>query len=497
MIPSFVCVLITTLCLPVRPQTRSAGEPGPEAAVRAVLQALRQDDVVALARAFEDEEGLTRAAKAWEDWRQTLPEELAVFVDPALAEMKGPDSAATMWKALEPLLPTLQKQWHLAAERQASAVERTAEWLIDDAVVLREVLELSEVLLEVVQLPLADAARSRAAVEALSVAGRGLAVGSLADLRKLPFDGALNEAGKLLRGTKAVLAAYGLDCDAVLDSAELRVVPPGEETAAEHAAVELTFELLGERRGPFRVGLEQAGGRWRIGGPVRIDLAHIVTLADPELVIEPPTSTRAAPLAWSEDPVRPFVHVLANGEIVAGGRRAPPGATADEMAEPLAWLASQAERMAPRKLPEGTELPGSPLLILADARAPFERVMTVMMLCSMKGVQISDLRLAARRPDGSPGMLAVPLPTDEGLAEAVSAWLDLRLANDGHPELVFGDERIRPPQGLEAWLRGTAGVARRRVTLAVNAGITCAQVVTVLEACKQADATGVSFAWPE
>jgi hypothetical protein len=214
---------------------------------------------------------------------------------------------------------------------------------------------------------------------------------------------------------------------------------------------------------------------------------------------ELPSSPSAMVLAWKEDPVRPVVHVLATGEIVAGGHTSAAGKPVDELGELQLWLMDQSRVMQRTRDPANPSgwTVRSPLLIRADARAPFERVMALMWLCGTRDVRIADLRLAVRRADGGDGMLSVALPTHEALAQETSVPLRLAALPGGALECRHGSASTRERASLGSWLTERIGEPGRIVSVEVGPTVTCADVVAFLDACAVARVAAVRYSSAE
>jgi len=483
------------LALVVLPLGLAQADAGPGDAVRAAVRALREGDVAAFYRCVSTDAELERAARTWSEWAGSVPADGAAELDALLAALRSTGATQALLAELEGELPGIAEGWREVVVRVASEVDASVAQLALDPARADALVTANAALRErALALDLADPEKAEAAAVALVGGARALRFDSVAELKELSFDEALREASTLLRTAKELLAIYGAEVDAVLDSAQVRVASEDETSAL----VELTFEVAGRRRAPGRIPMTRVDGRWvpvrgknrDAGAPLRMAAVLLPS------ALELPRSSSAAPFAWSDDPVRPVVRVLASGAIVAGGHACEPTATRAEMTALRAWLAGQADAMekAPAPVERLPPLPSSPLLFRADARAPFERVLTLMTLCGSADVRIADLRLAALREDGEPGMIPIPLPTDVGWDEREEPLSVLvRTLPGGVLELAAPGRHTRDRATLGRWFVELLQEPGKSVTLEIGSRVPTGDVVLVLDACAQARVDAVLF----
>lgn len=138
--------------------------------------------------------------------------------------------------------------------------------------------------------------------------------------------------------------------------------------------------------------------------------------------IEIPTLQVGPPPIAASEPIRYSITVQADGSVFHGSRTiAPSGApkakSVRALKMTLADIAGSMERVHYNPIREtGPLLPGEPLFVLADGRAPARSVLDVLEACELEGIHICDLRFPARRGSGVGGFLEIELPREVGIS---------------------------------------------------------------------------------
>lgn len=112
--------------------------------------------------------------------------------------------------------------------------------------------------------PLADRERAAAAITRLAAAARAVGAVSAEDIASAGMDASLGRIGAFTLEARAVLAGYGLDLDAALDSAEAGL----QVQQGDRATVRLRYVLAGSAIDTV-VDLERIDGRWYLSDYLR------------------------------------------------------------------------------------------------------------------------------------------------------------------------------------------------------------------------------------
>lgn len=112
--------------------------------------------------------------------------------------------------------------------------------------------------------PLADRARAEAAVARLSAAAREAGPTTPQGMAEAGMDDTLRRVGAFSREARAVLAGYGLDLDAALDSVEASL----QVQTGDRATVRLRY-TLGDAPIDTLVALERTDGQWYLSDYLR------------------------------------------------------------------------------------------------------------------------------------------------------------------------------------------------------------------------------------
>ena len=259
----------------------ASAEDGAVMAVRALVHALRANDLVALFRLASPAQQ-AHALAAW------TKEAKAPLGDPAIVDAvlsvaasdAGRQQALPLVEAVIGHLPVAQwlQQTHsrLAAVRAASpsaaAGDQAERILFAQQQMLVALVDAGSAWLATARLedPLLATTAARHVLDGLAE----LHIAHTAELTQLELPEALARLGAFVAQLKLACGAYGLEIDRVLDSARIQAVGPGPQDTARRV-VEVTMTAFGT---PFTLPLEVvcSGSSWSIvpAGSVRVSGAQ-------------------------------------------------------------------------------------------------------------------------------------------------------------------------------------------------------------------------------
>lgn len=266
----------------------------PQAAIAALVEALREDDVLRFSQLSLPPALRARLVERWKverARRAPAPEKDRREYVEMMAKLTAPDAETRLYAELEPELVRLERELstqrplmigmgsgivqagihaspQLGAEQKKHAstvVNVLATWLM--------------------HAPLTDRARARGAIAAAAAAARRLNLKTLEAVQALNYDPAMQKAGVAMAGAKQIIKVYGLDADLVLDSVKTRTL----SSHRGRARLEVSYTLLGKPV-KFEMTMVEHGGRWysaeaidsaerELTGPVGIDRVAQVTVA--------------------------------------------------------------------------------------------------------------------------------------------------------------------------------------------------------------------------
>jgi hypothetical protein len=243
----------------------AAATSSPDDAIKAITQALKNDDLqetVRLALPPERfEEVKTRYQERMANEEPTEEEQLEF--EAMMTKLTAPDAETALMAELEPAL--VQFETEMAAQMPlmvgmgrgfaAQAIQENADLSADQKQQATQALDAVANWLGTVKV--ADRDLARQAIGIATKTAREVDLDTTAEVRALPFEAMLDKAGVAFGGTKDILAVYGLDLDQTLDSATTEIV--SEE--GDNATVKVTYTLLGK---PITSNTEMVrmDGRW-------------------------------------------------------------------------------------------------------------------------------------------------------------------------------------------------------------------------------------------
>ena len=99
--------------------------------------------------------------------------------------------------------------------------------------------------------------KARKVIKVLCRTARKLDLDSLTELHQMDFDRAIKKGDLVLASLKEVIAVYGVDIDALLDSVEATTLSED----GDQAVVVMSYEFLGTRH-TTQAEMERIDGRW-------------------------------------------------------------------------------------------------------------------------------------------------------------------------------------------------------------------------------------------
>lgn len=230
------------------------GAPGePVAAMLALAEALREDDLVRYARLSVPPALQAAQEAAWRAHWQTVGEEGSERAERYaewMAELTAADAEAALMARAEPRLAQFERElgprWTVGVAMLAgfaqAAIAASEELSEPDKAHARGVVEaLAEWAGE--QAAFTDRERARTAIAAMVRTARALDLPRLEAVQTLDYATLLAKGGIALRGAKDVALAYGIDLDASLSALQAEVIRLEGE---DRAVLRVRYPLLGE-----------------------------------------------------------------------------------------------------------------------------------------------------------------------------------------------------------------------------------------------------------
>ncbi len=231
------------------------GEPNdtPDGAVNHLVASLRENDIATLLRTSATAEQWEQLEAGWQQAREEKHSDReAREFEETMKKLTSRDAVDVLHAELQPQLAMASQQWSMmvgmlpmlassAGPLGVAGLDQVAAGL---ATKLRGV-------------DIGDQQKLREALEVVTRCARKLDLETLDDMRKLDLDDMLDKGGLMLGATKDVLTVYGLDFDAVLDSARVSVLSEVDG----RARVQVAYDLFGAAQ-QTEFDLVEQDGRW-------------------------------------------------------------------------------------------------------------------------------------------------------------------------------------------------------------------------------------------
>lgn len=253
----------------------------PVEAVTRLMNDLRRNDPAAYARHAVPPSLHQQAAAAWAEGRSTWPLTALPLDDhlPALlTTLAAPQSEKTLLASYNRQFAGANRELRTAAatlglfatQYIASSEDYSVEQRSHYTQMVAALAEWGRTA------PLADPALAREALPQLVGAARTTGLAGPDALRRTGMERSLERLGPFMGRSKQVLAIYGLDVDATLDSARLELV----EQTGNRARVGLEYELAGRTVRAVLV-MERRDGQWYPARTLERLEAALGTAAEP------------------------------------------------------------------------------------------------------------------------------------------------------------------------------------------------------------------------
>lgn len=235
---------------------------GPAQAVEQLVDDLRRDDLTSYARHAVPPDLHARLSVAWREGRTRWPLTelpLDAQLQGFLTELAAPGSEQRLQAAYRQQFAGAHTELRSAASTlglfATQYVHQEAAYSPNER---DHYAQLIAALSRWAQrAPLGDAARARRAIPQLALAARATGLGGADGLRRAGMDASLQRLGPFFQRIGHVLRDYGLDLDAALAGAQVRVV----EQRGDEARVRVRYTLAGQDIDAI-VLLERRDGRW-------------------------------------------------------------------------------------------------------------------------------------------------------------------------------------------------------------------------------------------
>jgi hypothetical protein len=277
-LPAWALLALLSLVLALGACRKDAPEeakaPGdPVAAVEALAQALRDNDLVRYSSLSLPPELHARSEALWNRrvaQAEPVDDADAAEYDKMMARLTAPNAEAELTRDLEPKLAKLEAeisgQWPIMQATALiflnAAIQANTELSSEEKTHSNEVVAA---LMAWAQPSLfTDRARARVAVSALVDTANALALPTLAQARALEMVPAMEKGSVALAGIKKLTQAYDLDLDRALDGVQAELV----SASGDSAQVKVSYPLL-EKTVSFEMEMVRVGDGWYSAQSVR------------------------------------------------------------------------------------------------------------------------------------------------------------------------------------------------------------------------------------
>lgn len=231
----------------------------PDAAISSSVAALKANDIAGFVASAIPPESQSEAEAAWNEERTApVDEQEAAQFNMMMTQLTADGAEQTLLTMIKPQLPEAQQQMQMAA----GLVTMLAAGAMDNAELTDAEKQQSQAMVSAIgqwltTIDLTDEAKVSEAIGIACATARDLGVPNHEALRALSYDQMLGKGGQALGGVKQILALYGLDIDATLDSIEV-----GEPAVdGDTAKVPVSVSILGQTQTTTAV-LQQIDGKW-------------------------------------------------------------------------------------------------------------------------------------------------------------------------------------------------------------------------------------------
>jgi len=260
---SLLLLLLLVACGPDRePEKPVSPWPGytPGQTLGALSSALEQDDLYGFFKGLLPPEKLLRWRARWQGWQQqTVPPETAQAYRERVARWQSPDAEATLVEELTPQLRKFQQQLpRLLDVLHASIVAGLSQGNDPLAASAEPLIRIIDRLfLWARNTDFANPVLLRQSVHEIGAMLRDVNLPTLADVKALSFEQALDRSSRVWLSVLRILSIYNIDVKEFLSSMQVS----HEEVHGAQARVMVRLDIFGVRHS-LDVGLGQRGQRW-------------------------------------------------------------------------------------------------------------------------------------------------------------------------------------------------------------------------------------------
>lgn len=276
----------------------------PDAALKSATTALRQNDIGQFVKLVLPEARYNEVKAKYEAQKAEAgapdPAEAAEFAE-MMGKLTAADAETALMAELEPhlaqfeaeLAPQMPMMIGMGRGMAVQGIQQNAEMSEDQKRQATQVVDALGNWLSNVKL--ADRELAKQAVAKAVATARALDLKTLEQLQALSFDDALAKAGIAFGGLKDVLAVYGFDINAALDSAQIEVL----NTEGDTARVKVGYTLLGAAISSEQDMVREAG-RWYGKDTMKAISDALEGQPEAEVAAEAAPADQAAPMEEGE-----------------------------------------------------------------------------------------------------------------------------------------------------------------------------------------------------
>lgn len=249
LIISCLALLLVLACSDDKPKVSVAeieqATDAPDHAIEASARALQENNLNAFVAAVLPPEHLDRVKAEFDEERKNreiTDEERAEFAQ-TMEKLTADGAEEQLMAEIEPQLTQMAAQVPMMISfgqmMAAQGIEESQQMTIEQKETAQQTL--SAIFTKLQSINLADKELARKAVDVTVETARALDLKTLDDVQALSFEQMLEKGGKVMEGTKEILALYDFDINEMLASVDAEVLSEQGETAT----VQVKYDLFG------------------------------------------------------------------------------------------------------------------------------------------------------------------------------------------------------------------------------------------------------------
>jgi hypothetical protein len=234
--------------------------PKPHESILTSVRAVRNNDLGAVLQAVLTDDQLAEMEAEWNQQRKQPvdPQESAQF-QMVMTMLTAPGAEDMLMAQVEPKLAEMRPQVAMMVGMfsgllQASLEQDQTLQPAEKDRAAKVIEAIGQVLLEN---DITSSQNAKHAIDILCRSARSSKIMSMQEVNKLSFDQLIDKGDIFLKGTKDMLAVYGLDTNEWLDTVEAETV----SVDGDHAVVRITYEVLGVEE-TFDAEMVRVDDRW-------------------------------------------------------------------------------------------------------------------------------------------------------------------------------------------------------------------------------------------